>query len=174
MKIPKPDIKVAEIFDACLSNMRTASQLLLRPCLPEIISSTEEYEHCMENGTYENVTLSDSINGVSKSELEKLYTTKLSKAKQPARKYYDKIISTAPMGLCPYCHQQIVSTLDHYYPKAHYISLVISPTNLVPSCASCNKYKSDAIIQKKKMLFLIHIMKIQIVLFGCLQHWLRT
>lgn len=150
MKIPKPDIKVAEIFDACLSNMRVASQLRFRPCLPEIISSTEKYEHCMENETYENVTLSDSINGVPKSELEKLYTTKLSKTKQPARKYYDKIISAAPMGLCPYCHQQIVSTLDHYYPKAHYISLVISPTNLVPSCASCNKNKSDAVIRRKE------------------------
>lgn len=150
MKIPKPDIKVAEVFDSCLSNMRTANQLLFRPCLSEIITSTEEYEHHMENGTYEDVMSSDSINGVPKNELEKLYTAKLSKTKQPARKYYDEIISAAPMGLCPYCHQQIVSTLDHYYPKAHYISLVISPTNLVPSCANCNKYKSDIVIHRKE------------------------
>lgn len=150
MKIPKPDIKVTEVFDLCLSNMRTANQLLFRPCLPEIITSTEEYEHHMENGNHENVTSSESISGVPKNELEKLYTAKLSKTKQPARKFYDEIISAAPMGLCPYCRQQIVSTLDHYYPKAHYISLVISPTNLVPSCANCNKNKSDVVIHRKE------------------------
>lgn len=150
MKIPKPDIKVTEVFDSCLSNMRTANQLLFRPCLPEIITSTEEYEHHMENGNHENVTSRESISGVPKNELEKLYTAKLSKTKQPARKFYDEIISAAPMGLCPYCRQQIVSTLDHYYPKAHYISLVITPTNLVPSCTNCNKNKSDVVIHRKE------------------------
>lgn len=54
------------------------------------------------------------------------------------------------MGLCPYCRQQIVSTLDHYYPKAHYISLVISPTNLIPTCANCNKNKADVVVHKKE------------------------
>ena len=150
MKIPKPDIKVAEVFDSCLSNMREANKLLFQPCLPEIISSTENYEQHMEDGSHEKVVPSESICGVPKNELEKLYTAKLSKTKQPPRKYYDEIISAAPMGLCPYCHQQIVSTLDHYYPKAHYISLVISPTNLIPSCANCNKNKLDAVIRKKE------------------------
>ena len=150
MKIPKPDIKVAEVFGSCLSNMREANKLLFQPCLPEIISSTEDYEQHMEDGSHEKVTPSESICGVPKSELEKLYTAKLSKTKQPPREYYDKIISAAPMGLCPYCHQQIVSTLDHYYPKAHYISLVLSPTNLIPSCANCNKNKLDAVIRRKE------------------------
>ena len=150
MKIPKPEIKVTEIFDSCLSNMRKTNQQLFRPCLSEIVTSTEEYEHHMENGTHENVALSESVSDIPKKELEKLYTAKLSKAKQPARKYYNQIISAAPMGLCPYCRQQIVSTLDHYYPKAHYISLVISPTNLVPSCANCNKNKSDIVIRRKE------------------------
>ena len=150
MKIPKPDIKVTEVFDSCISNMRAANQQLFRPCLPKIVTSTEEYEHYMENGDLEKVAQSESISGVPKHELEKLYTNKLSKAKQPARKYYDKIISAAPMGLCPYCRQQIVSTLDHYYPKAHYISLVISPTNLIPTCANCNKNKADVVVHKKE------------------------
>lgn len=150
MKIPKPVIKVTEVFDSCISNMRAANQQLFRPCLPKIVTSTEEYEHYMENGDLEKVAQSESISGVPKHELEKLYTNKLSKAKQPARKYYDKIISAAPMGLCPYCRQQIVSTLDHYYPKAHYISLVISPTNLIPTCANCNKNKADVVVHKKE------------------------
>ena len=98
MKIPKPDIKVAEVFDSCLSNMREANKLLFQPCLPEIISSTEDYEQHMEDGSHEKVVPSESICGVPKNELEKLYTAKLSKTKQPPRTYYDEIISAAPMG----------------------------------------------------------------------------
>lgn len=150
MKIFKPQITVDEVFDSCLSNMREANKAKYRPCLPEIQSATQEYEKNMEAGTPQNVAQCGGVNGLSKDELEKLYTTKLSKLRQPARKYYDEIISLAPRGICPYCQQQIAYTLDHYYPKAHYTSLVITPTNLVPSCSNCNKNKSDIVITKKE------------------------
>ena len=69
MKIPKPDIKVTEVFDSCISNMRAANQQLFRPCLPKIVTSTEEYEHYMENGDLEKVAQSESISCVNNHEL---------------------------------------------------------------------------------------------------------
>lgn len=150
MKIPKPKITVDEVFGACLSNMHKANREKFLPCLPTILAETQAYEKSMEDGNPHNVAQCNEIQGLPKDEVEKLYTAKLSKLRQPARKYYDEILSLSPRGICPYCRQQIVSTLDHYYPKAHYISLVISPTNLVPSCSNCNKNKSDIIIRQKE------------------------
>ena len=150
MKIPKPQMTVNEVFDSCLSNMREANKEKFRPCLPTILAETRSYEKNMEDGEPQNVAQCGEIHGLPMSEVEKLYTAKLSKLKQPARKYYDEILSLSPSGICPYCRQQIVTTLDHYYPKAHYIPLVITPTNLVPSCAGCNKNKSDAVIRQKE------------------------
>lgn len=150
MKIPKPQMTVNEVFASCLSNMHEANKEKFRLCLPTILAETRSYEKNMEEGMLQNVAQCGKIQGLPISEVEKLYTAKLSKLKQPARKYYDEIISLPPSGICPYCRQQIVTTLDHYYPKAHYIPLVITPTNLVPSCAGCNKNKSDAVIRQKE------------------------
>ncbi len=76
MKIPKPDIKVTEVFDSCISNMRAANQQLFRPCLPKIVTSTEEYEHYMENGDLEKVAQSESISGVPKHRLTRAHREK--------------------------------------------------------------------------------------------------
>ena len=53
MKIPKPDIKVTEVFDSCISNMRAANQQLFRPCLPKIVTSTET---SLDKGTQRKTT----------------------------------------------------------------------------------------------------------------------
>ena len=150
MKIPKPKMTVDEVFKSCISNMKKESQERFCPCLPDILAATKDYEDNMEKGHPQNVAECRNIQGVPKSELKKLYTEKLSKIKQPAREYYDKIISLAPGGICPYCKHQIVTTLDHYFPKAHYISLVITPTNLIPACSNCNDYKQDLIVKEKE------------------------
>lgn len=150
MKIPKPEIDVRDVFDLCISNMHESNKRKYLPCLDEIIVATENYEINMAQGTPQNVSVSQQVAGVPRKEVEKLYVDKLSKAKQPARKYYNQIMDAAPRGICPYCHQQIASTLDHYYPKAHYPALIISPTNLVPACSNCNKNKLDTVIEKKE------------------------
>lgn len=126
--------------------MRQKNQTLYSPILPKIINDSKVFEQCMENNTPQIVPMCEEIGKVSKSEIVKIYTQKLVQQDQPARKYYNQIISLAPNGICPYCRQQIASTLDHFLPKSHYSSLVITPTNLIPSCSNCNKNKSDSII----------------------------
>lgn len=57
------------------------------------------------------------------------------------REIYDAI-KLAAAGDCPLCGQRDVTTLDHYYPKATWPALAVSPANLVPSCLQCNTTKS--------------------------------
>lgn len=76
-------------------------------------------------------------------EMSKLYTQKLSRKREPARAIYDAIMKSAKPGKCPLCAQRQVSTLDHYLAKSRFATLAITPANLVPACADCNKAKLD-------------------------------
>jgi hypothetical protein len=90
------------------------------------------------------------IGQVTKKELKGLYTSHMVPATKPARAYYDKIMMSAPLNICPFCGFGHVSTLDHYLPKAKFPLLSVLPNNLVPSCADCNKGKNDAIATTKQ------------------------
>ena len=154
VKISKPNITMQEVFAACTENMHAANKKKYALCLDEMVLAIEDYEEKMEQGTPHEVALCSVVGGLPYVEVEKLYKDKLAKLKQPARKYYDQIIDGAPRGICPYCGQRIVSTLDHYFSKAHYVSLVIAPSNLIPACADCNKNKLDAIFAKEECTLL--------------------
>ena len=71
-----------------------------------------------------------------------------------ARKYYDKLLSLAPLNRCPYCGIGQVSTLDHYLPKTKFLIFSVLPYNLVASCKDCNTGKLDsyATTQNKQTL----------------------
>lgn len=154
MKISKPSATIQEVFASCTENMLDANKKKYASCLNEMILATQDYEKKMEQGAPQDVALCAVVGGLPCKEVEKLYKDKMAKTKQPARKYYDQIMDGAPRGMCPYCRQRVVSTLDHYYPQAHYASLVISPSNLVPACADCNKNKLDIIFYKQECALL--------------------
>ncbi|TGA97710.1 hypothetical protein E4665_11460 [Sporolactobacillus shoreae] len=71
----------------------------------------------------------------------KVYTQKMVPKSQLGRPYYDLFLSLPPNEKCPYCGQKKVSTLDHFLPKSVYTPLIVTPTNLVPSCKDCNTEK---------------------------------
>ncbi len=56
--------------------------------------------------------------------------------------YYDKIMSNANR-ICPFCGEGVPTNLDHFLPKSAYQLLVVTPTNLIPSCKDCNMDKSS-------------------------------
>ncbi len=143
MKMNKPNITLHDVFTSCTENMNDENKNKYAPCFDEIVLATQDYEKKMEQGAPQDVASCSVVSGLSHTEMGKLYKDKLAKLRQPARKYYDQIKAGAPRGMCPYCRQRTVSTLDHYCPQAHYASLVISPSNLVPACAECNKNKLD-------------------------------
>lgn len=86
---------------------------------------------------------------ITKKELKGLYTSHMVPLTKPARTYYDQLKMLAPLSICPFCGFGHVSTLDHYLPKAKFPLLSILPSNLVPSCADCNKGKCAGIATTK-------------------------
>lgn len=80
---------------------------------------------------------------MTEEQLKNVYENKFAKKGQPGRKVYDKLMSKPAQGICPLCGQRVVSTLDHYLPKAHFPVLSVVPINLIPSCSECNKSKTD-------------------------------
>jgi hypothetical protein len=85
----------------------------------------------------------EKVGRVTKKEMEDVYTKRMVKKNGPGRAIYDKLMSSPRHGQCPLCGQRMVSTLDHYLPKAYYPALVVTPINLIPSCSDCNRAKLD-------------------------------
>lgn len=86
-----------------------------------------------------------ALGAVTKQELKDVYSKHMVARTKPARKIYDSLLSSAPLGRCPFCAMGHASTLDHYLPKTKYPQLSVVPVNLVPSCKDCNTGKSTAV-----------------------------
>lgn len=144
-KLKKPDDDVKIVFNDCISNIRdTALKSKLENCSDDIVSNSNDYEQKMANGQVHTIPIHIELNGLTKEQMVKLYDEKMAKSGQPGRKYYDKLMSVPEYGICPYCGQGIVTTLDHYLPKTKFVSLVVTPSNLIPSCFDCNKAKTSS------------------------------
>lgn len=147
--LPRPTISISDVIRDCASNYRDqGKKKRFEDSIPCIEEYTLEFETKVATCCVDS--LNDSIvnSAVSKEEMKKLYTEKLSKTKQPGRIYYDKLISSVPQSICPYCMVRPVESLDHYLVKNHYSYLSVSPTNLIPCCLSCNKEKGEALFDQ--------------------------
>jgi len=66
-----------------------------------------------------------------------------------------ELIKKLNIIVCPYCNRNTIynlkhtkrrtSEIDHFYPKSEYPILSLSFYNLIPSCSSCNRLKSNKI-----------------------------
>lgn len=68
-----------------------------------------------------------------------------------------KFVGLLNLKTCPYCNRNYISMiekevrydkqrrpeLDHFHPKSIYPFLAVNYYNLIPSCSTCNKLKSD-------------------------------
>ena len=152
-RLKKPTDDIEEVFSACTQRMRAKTKQKYSSCFSEIKDKSIEYESKMRAGKAEEISEQKKIGTVSASEIKKLYTDRLASPKHPARHYYDLYLHNATNGICPYCNYREATTLDHFLPKAHYIPLVITPTNLVPCCKDCNKNKLDDVIHSREDVF---------------------
>lgn len=78
----------------------------------------------------------------------KYFTNGENSAKYSAYTFVDKL----DMKTCPYCNRNYIFVvkkgklrpeIDHFYPKTVYPYLAVNFFNLIPSCQTCNKTKSD-------------------------------
>lgn len=144
-RINRPEFTVEEVLGACVDNMTdaiTKSEFEKASSVKILKDAELDFDNKKLTNTIYLIPKSLGINNIiDASKLTNLYTGRLINKNNKGRKYYDKILSSAPNGLCPLCNQRNATTLDHYLPKSKYPLLSIVPLNLVPACKDCNTGK---------------------------------
>lgn len=146
--IARPDSdNYASLIDSFASSY---VQLRTRERKERILSSIEalvcagkSYNEHAAQGSLGNISESATCGVAQKDDLIDLYEAKMVRAKEgePGRELYDKLRNGSSRGICPFCSQMQVTTLDHYLPKSTYSAYSIYPGNLIPSCLRCNMNK---------------------------------
>jgi 5-methylcytosine-specific restriction endonuclease McrA len=146
--LPKPTDDPEALFLRCVAGYIHPKTQALRQRLcsaaAAIRAAAARYESAAQSTTLHQIPESDTVGGpgtATKSDMVNLYENKLTKVGSPGRALYDKLLSLPPRGICPLCGQGVVSTLDHHLPKSAFPALAVAPTNLVPSCSTCNLRK---------------------------------
>lgn len=151
----KPTDKAEDVYCECISNLKDDSLKEKLINIKDIIKNDSlEYEKLIKDGLLFKLKEKKQIGELTKDNLVKIYDQKMVRKGQPGRKFYDKLLSVPQYGICPYCGVQIVSTLDHFLPKTKFISLVVTPSNLIPVCFECNKNKTDKKFSSKEDIFI--------------------
>ncbi|WP_421359699.1 HNH endonuclease [Agrobacterium rosae] len=94
-----------------------------------------------ESAELYSIAPTDGISGhVSTIEMERVYKRTFVRSAR-TRQIYADLRSAPENDICPLCSQRTVSQLDHYLPQSAHPTLTVTPMNLVPACAECNKTK---------------------------------
>lgn len=141
--LPKPDDDAGEVFDLCISRVQSrATKADLESIRPIILQAAADYDAAGLAQQLHSIPETDLLGGVvSRDEMVRTYESRMVGKAAPGRTVYHKLRTSSPNRRCPYCNQRAVSTLDHYLPKQRHSALTVTPANLVPSCAECNKDK---------------------------------
>jgi hypothetical protein len=132
-------------LELCANALRDeALAARLRSVASEIVAAEARYKEQGRKASLFTIAGTGDVAGhVGLEEMSALYKGTLSRLGSGPRRIYDEIKSAPRNGVCPLCGQRVVSTLDHYLPKSRHPTLAVTPVNLVPSCADCNKAKLD-------------------------------
>ncbi len=141
--IDKPTDNVKEVFETCISNFQDAVfKAKLNSVSNFIETATNNYDIQAIVNNLNSIPMVTNVNNiVTADEMKKVYERKLVQKGQPGRKYYEKLRLAAKNNICPICNQRTVTTLDHVLPKTLYPTFAVTPFNLIPACADCNKIK---------------------------------
>lgn len=124
-----------------------------------LVGSFEEIKELIQKNEY---ILSQRNSGLVnfkqyKDIFEKLYKEQLSGNEKLKKQFFNLF---EDINVCPYCNRNFVNPIykehslggdnknqspdiEHFFPKSIYPFLSLSISNLLPSCAFCNKIKSD-------------------------------
>lgn len=143
VNINKPTDNAKDVFETCISNYSNESyKTRLNSVSTFIESSSTNYDNQASANNLNSISMTDNVNSiVTVDEMTKVYDHKLVRKGQPGRGYYEKLRLSAKNNICPLCNQRTVTTLDHVLPKTLYPTFAVTPFNLIPACADCNKIK---------------------------------
>ena len=142
--LPRPGQTAAQVVAACVASIRDPD---LSARLAEVAGrlTLAETAYLMHGAgmSLHRIGLSDGVGGrVTSDEMKRVYSGTFVKSVR-TRAIYDALKAAPVNDMCPLCAQRTVSTLDHYLAQSIHSELAISPVNLVPACAECNKAKLD-------------------------------
>ena len=134
-RIKIPDINQEDVCNS-FSELKYKGRIIEKSIkYKDIIKNVEE------NFNDENEFV--AIDNEYREYMKKIYSNKFSnKQYVNIYKFYKKIRESEKY--CPYCNYPTreVKQIDHYLPKAKFLSLSIVVNNLVPICKKCNEIKA--------------------------------
>ena len=143
-RLPRPPYAARPTLDLCIASIQNADLTgRLQLVAGQVEMAETAYALHAEHQTLFTVPQTDGIGGVTADEMKRVYKGTFAKSAR-TRDIYDQIKKLPPNDICPLCGQRTVGTLDHYLAQSNHSALVVTPMNLVPSCADCNKAKLDA------------------------------
>lgn len=152
-KMEKPEVLAKDVFNACIENARVATRTRLKTIELDIEEGAIDYDIKASNTELYLITPMNSVGDVSSRELKAVYE-RMYNPDWTCRIIYDRLVGSAPNGICPLCGHREADTLDHYLPKSYYPLFVVTPFNLIPCCGKCNKIKLDMVFDSQEELIL--------------------
>jgi len=133
-----------QVFDLCISKVKNADlKRRFRAISQQVHESSLKYDAAVASKRAHKIIPSLQLGGVSQEELLTVYNQRMVGSNAPGRKVYDRILSAAPLELCPLCGLGSVMSLDHHLPKSEFPILCVTPNNLVPACEGCQRAKRE-------------------------------
>lgn len=144
--LAKPANGARATLELCADAVRDeALAARLRSVAADIEAAEAQYKERGEKAALFTIAGAKTVaDRVGSDEMKALYKGTFSRQGSGPRRIYDEIRAAPKNGICPLCAQRVVSTLDHYLAQSRHPALAVTPVNLVPSCADCNKAKLDA------------------------------
>lgn len=141
LAIPSRDAR--STLELCADNVRDKDfAKRLRSVASDVEAAEKKYKVQGTKASLYTIAEATTVAGrVSLEEMKTLYKGTLSRLDSTPRHIYDEIKAAPRNGICPLCGQRVVTTLDHYLAQSKHPALAVTPVNLVPSCADCNKAK---------------------------------
>ena len=154
-KLPLPLISFTESFDATVEGMQDALlQSLIKSRRDELMAADATMVSLAHEHRFSEVPTDEGLPpSIQSKHLIDLYDLGMV-SRVAGRKLYDKIFASIPDGRCAYCRQRPIAQLDHFFPKAHYSILSVSPVNLLPVCEGCNKSKLSLVALEPSQVIL--------------------
>lgn len=143
-KLDLPREAARSVLELCAQSIQDADlKTRLNDAADEIELAEASYLRHAEVGELFEIVQATAVKGVTTDEMKRVYKGTFAKSKK-TRPIYDLIKKLPANDICPMCGQRTVGTLDHYLAQSLHPALTITPANLLPSCADCNKSKLDA------------------------------
>lgn len=140
--LQKPQDDPEHVLLECAKGLDKGLQEKLAAAKTKLTSAAALYDTLADKGMLYTIKQGATVSPqLTVADMGALYSVGMSASRAPGRAIYDRIRANSRSSKCPLCGVGVVTQLDHYLPQKKYPAYTVLPTNLVPTCADCNKAK---------------------------------